>query len=62
MYSTLLMRARATVVFYQETHEEFVPLYPKVLDGQENKWIKNLKEKKKKKNTLANNAVKFSKL
>lgn len=59
IYSTLLMRARVTGVFYQERREEFVPLHPKVLVGQENKWLRNLKEKK---TTLANNAVKFSRL
>lgn len=41
MYSTLLMRARVTVVFYQERHEEFVPLYLNVLVGQEKKWLKS---------------------
>lgn len=40
------MRARITVVFYQERCDEFVPLHPKVLVGQENKWLKNFKEKK----------------
>lgn len=47
MYSTLLMRARVTVAFYQERREEFIPLHPNVLVGQKNKWIKNLKEKKR---------------
>lgn len=60
MYSTLLMRARVTVAFYQERRAEFIPLHPKVLAGQENKWLKILKEKKEKKDTPANNAVKFS--
>lgn len=41
IYSTLLMRARVTVVFYQERHEEFTALHLKVLVGQENKWLKN---------------------
>lgn len=40
------MRARVTAVFYQERRDEFVPLYPKVLVGQETKWLKNFKEKK----------------
>lgn len=43
-HSTLLVRARATMVFYQERHEEFVPSHTKA--GQENKWLKNLKDKK----------------
>lgn len=40
VYSSLLMRARVTVVFYQGRHEEFIPVCPKVLAGQESKCHK----------------------
>lgn len=47
MHSTLLMRARVTVLFYRGRHEKFIAVCLKILVGQESKCQKNLEEEKK---------------
>lgn len=62
MYSTLLMRAKVTLVFYCRRHEEFIPVCRNVSVGQEREWQKKLEGKRKRKPTQVDDAVKFSRL